>query len=340
MPNQNITIIAEVGINHEGKIELAKKLIDKAASAGVDFVKFQSFTAKDIAHNQHAPEQFEFFSKFELSEQQHFELADYCKLLKVKFLSTPFSIEAVKMLEKLNVEAYKIASSDLTNLILLAAVARCRKPVFISTGMGVETEIEEAVVTLRENGANDITLLHCITQYPTPYSIANLKAIDSLKHFGVNIGYSDHTIGNHCCLAAVGLGARVIEKHFCYSHSQSGPDIACSCDSYELTDLVNQIRDLEKAMGSGDLLSRGIEEQGISAIARRSLFYTSDLEVNHILQLEDLTALRPALGLPPRTYTQLIGLKLKANVTAGEPVSWDHFSNATDKGLFNKIERN
>lgn len=340
MNSARITIIAEVGINHEGKMELARTLIDRAAEAGADFVKFQSFTAKGIAHQQHAPEQFDFFKNYELSEHQHSELADYCKSKAVKFLSTPFSVEAVQMLEHLNVEAYKIASCDLTNLILLAAVARTRKPVFMSTGMSVEVEIDEAVTTLKENGATDITLLHCITQYPTPYSIANLKAIDTLRRFGVKVGYSDHTVGNHCCLAAVGLGARVVEKHFCYNHSQQGPDIACSCDSFELTELVRQIRDLELALGSGDLELRSMEEQGISAVARRSLFYAKNLSADHVLTLEDLVALRPALGLPPRVYSQMLGLRLKKPVNAGDPVSWEHFSDAESRGLYDRIERN
>src|SRR5690606_3165542 len=207
------------------------EMVRRAAAAGADAIKFQSFTASGLAHDSLAADQHEFFSRYELGRDEHMKLRELCRDTGIDFLSTPFDSSMLALLEELHVPAYKIASCDLTNLPFIAEVAARRKPMYISTGMGSMDEVWRAYETAVEHGCPQVVMLQCTTQYPTPYPQVNLRAMLAMyDEVGCDVGFSDHSIGNYCCLAAVGMGACVIEKHFCLDKSADGPDIAGSCD--------------------------------------------------------------------------------------------------------------
>ena len=267
MQNKRVLIIAEAGVNHNGDIQLAKKLIDVAVDAGVDYIKFQTFKADKLVSrdakkasyqkkniNDGDDSQYDMLKKLELSHENHLELMRYCKVRNIKFFSTAFDVEGVQYLNNLGLPFSKIPSGEITNYPYLRAIANCGKPVIISTGMCSEIEIKQAIDVLIKYGLNrdTITILHCNTEYPTPMKDVNLKAMLSIKeNFGLQVGYSDHTLGIEVPIAAVALGATIIEKHFTLDRTLPGPDHLASLEPNELKAMVKAIRNIELAL-SGD----------------------------------------------------------------------------------------
>lgn len=312
-----VYIIAEAGINHGGDIAVARRMIEVAAAAGVDAVKFQSFTAKGLTHEKLASDQHEFFARYELTREEHVRLAEACREHNVDFLSTPFDFEMVDLLDSLGVPAFKIASCDLTFLPLIEYTARKGKPMYISTGMGNIEESKLACSVASQHGCPRVVLLQCTTNYPTAYADVNLLAMHTLRaHIGSEVGFSDHSIGNYCCFAAVALGATVIEKHFCLDKNVPGPDIPGSAGPDELADLTAGIRNIEQALGSGAKAMRA-SEKDVATVARRSIYYTAVLAAGHVLERRDLIFLRPGSGMSPAEVDQLLGHPLTRDVAAG-----------------------
>jgi len=320
---QRAYIIAEAGINHGGDMAVAARMIQAAAAAGVDAVKFQSFTAGTLTHSVLAADQHEFFARYELSRAEHCELAALCRAHALDFISTPFDFAMVDLLAELGVPAFKIASCDLTNIPLIEHAARYGRPLYISTGMGDMAEARTAHAAARAAGAPRVVLLQCTTNYPTAYPDVNLRAMQALRDgVGCEVGFSDHSVGNWCCFVAVALGAQVIEKHFCLDKRAAGPDIPGSCDPAELAELVAGIRAIEQALGSAEKAMRQSERE-VAAIARRSIFYAHDLPAGHVLALADFAFLRPASGMSPARVGELAGNPLTRSVHAGDAADPD-----------------
>jgi len=318
-----VIVIAEAGVNHNGSIESAKELIDIASVAGADYVKFQTFKAESLVTkladkadyqkvNTHSDEsQFEMLKKLELDFDTHKCLIEYSMLKKIKFLSTAFDLMSVDLLDDLNIPLYKIPSGEINNVPLLRHIGCKGKPVIISTGMSTLDEVEFALNTVMKTGLNkeNITILHCNTEYPTPMKDVNLRAMLELKDkLGVNIGYSDHTLGIEIPIAAVALGAIVIEKHFTKSRALLGPDHAASLEPNELKSMITSIRNIEKAMGDGIKRPSNSERKNIY-IARKSLVANNDIKKGEIFTEKNLTVKRPGLGVPPSDWDVYIGKK-------------------------------
>lgn len=312
-------IIAEAGVNHNGDLNLAKKLIEQAAKAGADIVKFQTFKAEDcvsikakkakyqLENTAKDESQLEMIKKLELSREAHFELMKHCKKHNIAFLSTPFDLESVAFLQSLNLSYFKIPSGEITNLPYLKAVARCKKKVLLSTGMANLAEIEAALEILRKNGTRDITLLHCTTEYPAPFEEVNLNAIKTLKEaFKLKVGYSDHTKGIVAALGAVALGAVVIEKHFTLDKTMEGPDHKASLEPSELKELCEGIRTLEKALGNGIKKASKSEAKNI-IIARKSLVAKCEIKKGDKFSEQNLTTKRPGSGISAMRYEEYLG---------------------------------
>lgn len=316
-------IIAEAGINHGGDVAIAARMIQAAAQAGANAVKFQSFTAKGLTHAVLAADQHEFFERYELSRQEHGQLAGLCRESGVDFLSTPFDFGMADMLAELAVPAFKIASCDLTNIPLIVHCASFGQPLYISTGMGSLDEVRQAYRAALAAGSPRVVMLQCTTNYPTAHGDVNLRAMQAMRDgAGCPIGFSDHSIGNWACFAAVALGAEVIEKHFCLDKSAAGPDIPGSCDPGELAELVQGIRAVELALGDAGKAMRDSERE-IARIARRGIYYARDLLAGHALTAADLTFLRPQGGLSPARAGELLGRRLARDVSAGAPAQLD-----------------
>jgi N,N'-diacetyllegionaminate synthase len=325
--NKSIIIIAEAGVNHNGSIELAKILIDIAAEAGVDFVKFQTFKAetlvtqtadkaeyqKEITNTDES--QFEMIKKLELDRKTHEELIDYCKIKDIQFLSTAFDQDSIELLAELNIPLFKIPSSEITNLPYLRYIGKMGKPIIMSTGMSTLDEVHNALNILIESGAkkDKITILHCNTEYPTPMEDVNLKAMITIRdELGVNIGYSDHTLGIEVPIAAVALEATVIEKHFTLDRNMSGPDHAASLEPEELKAMVTAIRNIEKAMGDGIKKPSSSEIKNMP-IARKSIVAKNSIKKGELFTKDNLTVKRPGTGISPMEWDVLIGKKANKN---------------------------
>ncbi len=330
-------IIAEAGVNHNGSLELAKKLVDVAEEAGVDFVKFQTFKAeKLVAENTQKAEyqkandgdggQLEMLKKLELSNQDHIDLINYCKSKKVSFLSTAFDEDSIDFLVDLGIPFFKIPSGEITNLPYLEKIASTQLRVIISTGMCDMDEVKDAVSVFNKNGyePSEITVLHCNTEYPTPMKDVNLLAMKSIgDELNINVGYSDHTLGIEVPIAAVALGAKVIEKHFTLDRSMTGPDHKASLEPEELKSMVQAIRNIELALGSGKKKPSDSELKN-KAIARKSIHFKTSLKKDHILIKDDFIMLRPGSGISPMNMYDVIGKKLKGDVKRGEMMSYNH----------------
>lgn len=312
-------IIAEAGVNHNGDIEIAKLLIKAAAEAGADAVKFQSFHAKSLStpmapkaeyqkENTSVEEnQLEMLKKLELSYEEHLELSRYCQEQGICFLSTPFDEESLSVLESIGLPLYKISSGEITNYPLLVKIAELRKPVILSTGMSTLTEVADAVSVLQEHGAGSITLLHCTTQYPTSFEDVNLNAMLTLKRrFGLNVGYSDHTQGIEIPLAAVAMGATVIEKHFTLDRRMEGPDHKASIEPNELKSMVRAIRHIEAAKGNGEKKPAAAEVNNI-VVVRKSIVAKRPIKTGEVFSESNITTKRPGIGISPMKWTDLIG---------------------------------
>ncbi|ECW8268207.1 N-acetylneuraminate synthase [Campylobacter upsaliensis] len=316
---KKVLIIAEAGVNHNGDINLAKKLIEQAAKAGADVVKFQTFKANScvsvsakkakyqLETTAKEESQLEMIQKLELSYESHFELMKHCKKHGIAFLSTPFDLESVEFLRGLDLPYFKIPSGEITNLPYLKAVAKCKKRVLLSTGMANLGEIEAALTILRKNGTRNITLLHCNTEYPTPFEDVNLNALKTLKEaFKLEVGYSDHTEGIVASLGAVALGAVVIEKHFTLDKTMEGPDHRASLEFEELRALCKDIRELEKALGSG-IKKASKSEMKNKIIARKSLVAKREIQKGEKFSIENLTTKRPGSGISAMRYEEYLG---------------------------------
>lgn len=324
-----VIIIAEAGVNHNGDINMAKKLIDVAVAAGVDYVKFQTFKADSLVSksakkaeyqsvniNDGDDSQYVMLKNLELSDENHMELMTYCTERDIQFFSTAFDVEGVNYLNELGLSFFKIPSGEITNYPYLKAVALCGKPVVMSTGMCSELEIKQALDVLVKFGLNKeaISILHCNTEYPTPMKDVNLKAMLAIKKtFGVEVGYSDHTLGIEVPIAAVALGARLIEKHFTLNRSLPGPDHVASLEPDELKAMVKSIRNIELAMsGDGEKKPSESETKNI-AIARKSIHINKPLSEGHTITEDDIISLRPGDGISPMEWDKIIGKKLKVD---------------------------
>jgi len=314
-----VFIIAEAGVNHNGKLELAKKLVDKAKEAGVDCIKFQTFKSENcvtsnaekaayqIQQTGAGESQLEMLRKLELSFDDFIELKNYCEMQKITFLSTPFDLESIDFLANLGMEFWKIPSGEITNLPYLIKIAKTHKPVIMSTGMSNLDEIQEAFNLLQENGSGEITLLHCTTEYPAPYEDVNLRAMLTLKEkFNTPVGYSDHTIGIEVPVAAVTLGATVIEKHFTLDRNMEGPDHKASLEPHELKAIVSAIRNVELAMGDGVKKPTPSEKKNI-AVARKSIVASRNIKKGEVFTEDNLTTKRPGNGISPMRWYEVLG---------------------------------
>ena len=326
-------VIAEAGVNHNGSIELAKQLIDAAADAGVDYVKFQTFKAENLVvktakkaeyQQKNMPgsnnSQYIMLKKLELNKEQHLEIIDYCNTKKVKFLSTAFDLESIELLSSLNLGLWKIPSGEITNYPYLKRIARENKQVFLSTGMSTMKEIKMAVDVLVKYGTNkqQITVLHCNTQYPTPIEDVNLLAMQTIaREIGVKVGYSDHTLGIEVPVAAVALGATVIEKHITLNRNMEGPDHKASLEPNELKAMVSAIRNIEKALGSPEKTVTVSECKNIN-IARKSIVAAKFIVKGQTFTEENITVKRPGNGISPMRWDEIIGKTALRNFEADE----------------------
>ena len=316
---KKVFIIAEAGDNHNGDYNLALQLVDKAVEAGADCVKFQTFVTENVIskfaqkaeyqkENTGSEEsQFDMVKKLELSFEQFRSIQQYCKEKGIMFLSTPFDLESIDFLEEIGIPFWKIPSGEITNLPYLEKIAGTGKDIILSTGMCTMDEIESALSVLRKNGAGQVTLLHCNTEYPTPIEDVNLHAMRRMKEvFRVPVGYSDHTAGIEIPIAAAALGASVIEKHFTLDKNMEGPDHKASLEPEELKQMVASIRNIEKAMGSGEKKPSPSEKKNIS-IARKSIVAKRDIKKGEKLTADNLSVKRPGDGISPMRWYEIVG---------------------------------
>lgn len=334
----HVFVIAEAGVNHNGSLDLALQLVDAAKASGADAVKFQTFRADQLATRSahkapyqerttvNSESQFEMLQRLELDADAHRQLIHHCRSVGIQFLSSPFDTQSADLLASMNVSLYKVPSGEITNLPFLQHLARKNKPLILSTGMSTLGEVEEAVQVLQAAGAIQLTLLHCVTEYPAPYDEVNLRAMQTLKSaFGLPVGYSDHTSGIEIAIAAVALGAEVIEKHFTLDRSLPGPDHSASLEPMELRQMVTAIRHVEAALGTGIKTPAPCELPNIS-VARKSVVASRTLPAGHQLATGDLEIKRPGNGLAPKLLPGLIGRTLRANVAKDEIINWEHLA--------------
>lgn len=330
-----IRIIAEAGVNHNGSLEMAKRLVDAAAEAGADYVKFQTFKAEKLVTRSASKaeyqkrnmrgvddSQLEMLRNLELSVSDHLALISYCKQKGIKFLSTPFDLESIDFLHSLGLDIWKIPSGEITNYPYLRKIAGYNGEVVMSTGMCDTRDIEEALAALKENGQDlsKVTLLHCNTQYPTPMSDVNLLAMNSLRNYVRRVGYSDHTIGIEVPIAAAALGASVIEKHFTLSRGLPGPDHKASLEPVELKAMVSAIRNIEIALGSGDKRVTPSEAANRD-VARKSIVASRFIKKGEILSEANLTAKRPGTGISPMLWKEVEGKRAVKDFEEDEMIS-------------------
>ena len=342
LQNNKVIIIAEAGVNHNGNLTYAKKLIDVAADSGADYVKFQTFKAENIVSKEAKKadyqktnfkdgndRQFKMLKNLELSSDDHLLLINYCKSKNIKFFSTAFDIEGLDYLNSLDLDFIKIPSGEITNYPYLKKISTFNNNVILSTGMSNLNEINEALnlITSNDISKNDITILHCNTEYPTPMKDVNLKAmLDIKKKFNTNVGYSDHTMGVEVSIAAVALGAKVIEKHFTLDRSMPGPDHLASLEPNELKLMVKSIRNIEKAIsGSTTKLPSKSERKNIVNV-RKSLHLKNDMYKGQVIKENDLIVLRPATGICPMQWNDVLGKRLIKNIKKGTSLNLNDLS--------------
>lgn len=327
-------IIAEAGVNHNGSLELAKQLADRAVEAGVDYIKFQTFkasklvtkAAKQAEYQQKnigkgGDSQYQMLKKLELSAEDHEVLIAYCKEKGIKFFSTAFDFDSIEYLHSLNLGLWKIPSGEVTNYPFLKRVAAYNEKTILSTGMCDMEDVRAAVKALYNNGLSkeNLLLLHCNTEYPTPFEDVNLKAMDALrKEFGVEVGYSDHTKGIEVPIAAVALGATVIEKHFTLDRNMEGPDHKASLEPNELKAMVSAIRNIEKAVGGDGTKHVSESERKNIAIARKSIVAACDIKKGEAFTEQNLTVKRPGSGVSPMKWEDILGQIAKRDFAEDE----------------------
>ena len=340
---KKVIVIAEAGVNHNGDIKLAKRLIDEAKKAGADYVKFQTFKAKNIVSkwakkadyqikNMKADSfdtQYEMLKKLELSEDNHIELINYSKNKGINFFSTAFDVESINYLDMLGFEFFKIPSGEITNYPYLRAIGQKKKPVILSTGMAKMKEIQQAINVLTKFGVGkkDITILHCNTEYPTPMEDVNLKAMLTIKEtLNVDVGYSDHTKGIEIAIAAVALGATVIEKHFTLDRTMEGPDHKASLEPEALKEMVLAIRNIENAVSGDGVKQPSASEQKNIKIARKSIHLLKDLPAGTVISESDMIPLRPGDGISPMEWNTIVGKTVVRDLKKFEKLNWTDLS--------------
>lgn len=328
-------IIAEAGVNHNGSLALAKQMIDAAYKAGADYIKFQTFIPEklvsryaskadyQIKNTQNQESQLEMLQRLALTQEDFIELQSHCQKTGIRFLSTPFDLESIQFLNGLDMDFWKLPSGEITNLPYLEAIARTQKKVVMSTGMSELPEIQDAVQVLEANGAGDITLLHCNTEYPTPFSDVNLFAMKQMSEiFKKPVGYSDHTVGIEVPIAAVALGAAVIEKHFTLNKQMAGPDHRASLEPEELALMVKAIRNIEKSLGDGTKKRTASEEKNCKA-ARKSIVAKCAIKTGEIFSEDNVTVKRPGNGISPMKWHDLIGQAAQQDYKEDELIRWE-----------------
>lgn len=318
----HVTVIAEAGVNHNGSIELAKQLVDKAVEAGADYIKFQTFKATNLVTKSAKQadyqkkntcggddSQYQMLKKLELTQEEHFELIEYCNLKGIRFFSTAFDFDSIDFLDSLHLNLWKIPSGEITNFPYIKRIAQKQGDVILSTGMSTSEDIQNAVDVLLKWGKTktQITILHCNTEYPTPFEDVNLLAMQSIaQQFGTKVGYSDHTQGIEVPIAAVALGATVIEKHFTLDRNMPGPDHKASLEPDELKTMVSAIRNIEKALGSSEKKVTDSERKNI-AVARKSIVAAKDIKKGEPLTEKNITVKRPGTGVSPMRWEEVLG---------------------------------
>lgn len=327
----SVFIIAEAGVNHNGKLELAYKLVDAAKEAGADCIKFQTFKADNLVSGSAQKADYqkgttgdgsqkEMLKNLELSFDEFIALKEYCDKEGICFLSTPFDFESIDFLDSIDMPFWKIPSGEVTNLPYLMTLARTEKPVIMSTGMCSMEEIEAAIRVLKDNGTTDIRLLHCNTEYPTPFEDVNLKAMETMRReFGVEVGYSDHTKGIEVPIAATALGATIIEKHFTLDRNMEGPDHKASLEPQELAAMVSSIRHIEKSLGTGVKAPSPSELKNVS-VARKSIVASKAISKGEVFTAENITVKRPGNGISPMKWFDVIGQIANRNFVADEMI--------------------
>ena len=332
-----VFIIAEAGVNHNGDLTIARRLIDVAVEAGADAVKFQTFKAEVLVtatapkaeyQTQTTPtseSQLEMLRKLELSKQDHEVLSAYCRQKGILFLSTPFDEESADLLDALSVRAFKISSGDLTNSPLLAHVAKKQKPVMLSTGMADLAEVRDAVETLNSAGCDKIVLLHCVSDYPADPADVNLRAMQTMREtFNLPVGFSDHTQGLEVALAATALGASVIEKHFTLDRALPGPDHRASLEPDELIKFVSGIRTVQSSLGNGQKVPTAREIE-TAKVARRSIVATQTIPAGQVVERNMIAMKRPGTGIPPARLDAVVGRKTRVEIPSGTLLEMEMF---------------
>ena len=333
-----VLIIAEAGVNHNGDLQKAIELIDVASKAGVDIVKFQTFKAEKIvskaakkakyqSENSGGDDdgQYNMLKSLELSDDDHLALIHECKKRGIDFLSTAFDVDGIDFLNSLGLPFFKSPSGEITNYPYLKRLAEKEKPVILSTGMADMEEIKAAVQVLTDNGMNkkDITVLHCNTEYPTPMEDVNLKAMNTIAdELGVQVGYSDHTLGIEVPIAAVALGAKIIEKHFTLDRNQPGPDHRASLEPNELKEMIAAIRNIERAISGSGKKEPSPSEEKNKEVARKSIHTIRQIKAGEIINERDIIALRPGNGISPMEWNNVIGRKVNRGYSAIEILEW------------------
>ncbi|MGD6793067.1 N-acetylneuraminate synthase [Metabacillus indicus] len=329
-------IIAEIGVNHNGSLDMAKKLVDEAVRAGADAVKFQLFQADELTtrtvgladYQKKTMEatQHEMLKKLELSYADFIELKKYCDNKNVFFMATPFDVKSVDILDEMGMKVFKVGSGDLTNFPLLKQISKKKKPIILSTGMALLEEIDRTISYLQSlNEKQEICILHCTSSYPAPEEELNLHVIkDYINRYPFTIGYSDHSVGTHIPVAAIAIGAKIIEKHFTLDQTLPGPDHSASMQAEEFKEMVRQIRLTETALGSDQKQLTNLETQ-VKPLVRRGLYLKRDLPAGTVVTELDLVALRPLEGIEANEYENVLGKVLKIFKKQHQPLSWDDF---------------
>jgi N,N'-diacetyllegionaminate synthase len=328
-----VFVIAEAGVNHNGDINIAKKLIDIAVDAGADAVKFQTYKTENLVTNYanmaeyqknnigKEDSQFNMLKKLELSFDDFIELKDYCDSKNIIFMSTPFDFESADFLNEIGVEVFKISSPDLINIPLLIHIAEFKKPIILSSGMSNLSDIEDAIFAINYNNNENIAVLHCTSNYPADIDSVNLSAMDTIRRaFKVTTGYSDHTEGITIASAAAARGAAIIEKHFTLDKNMDGPDHKASLEPYELKSMINNIRLIERALGDGIKKCKLSELDTVKA-ARKSIVAGRNIKAGEIIKFEDLNYKRPGTGMMPKFYKDIIGKKASGDIQKNEQIA-------------------
>ena len=327
-------VVAELSANHNGSLSKAKKTILSAKENGASAIKIQTYTADSMTINCKREDfvikgglwdgylLYDLYKEASTPYDWHEDLFKYAKEIGITIFSTPFDEKAVDLLEELNTPAYKIASFELTDLPLIEYISKKKKPILISTGMGSKKEIQEAIETIRKQNCEQLLIFHCISSYPTPTELSNLKMINYLKRkYKTEVGLSDHTIDNISAIVATSMGASAIEKHFIINRKEKGPDSEFSIEPAELKTLVDDVNRAWKSLGSSDFSRPHIEEKNL--VFRRSLYFVKDMQANQIINHNHIKRIRPGYGINPKFYKEILGKRVLKDIKRGERVSWD-----------------